>query len=115
MPKLGLTMEVGVVVSWRKKEGQRVEKDEPILEVETDKIVTDVTSPASGVLLKVLVAEGVEVKVQTVLAVVGEPGEDIGAFLSAPAEEMPSAADSPANKGWIRARPPGPGKARGSG
>lgn len=96
MPKLGLTMEVGLVVSWKKKEGERVEKDEPILEVETDKIVTDVRSPASGVLLNVLVPEGTEVKVQTVCAVVGEPGEDISAFLRSPAGEAPAAQGSTA-------------------
>ena len=91
MPKLGLTMEVGVVVSWRKKEGEHVEKDEAILEVETDKIVTDVLSPASGTLLKVIVPEGTEVKVQTVLAVVGEHGEDISEYLNASAAAASSA------------------------
>jgi pyruvate dehydrogenase E2 component (dihydrolipoamide acetyltransferase) len=91
MPKLGLTMEVGVVVSWRKKEGEIVQKDEAVLEVETDKIVTDVQSPQSGVLLKVLVPEGSEVKVQTVLAVVGAPGEDISAFTTASPADVPAA------------------------
>ncbi|MGD0728239.1 MAG: dihydrolipoamide acetyltransferase family protein [Spirochaetia bacterium] len=91
MPKLGLTMEVGIVVSWRKKEGETVEKDEAVLEVETDKIVTDVQSPQSGVLLKVFVPEGTEVKVQTVLAVVGAPGEDISAFMTASPADVPAA------------------------
>ena len=78
MPKLGLTMETGTVVSWRAKEGSHVEKGEAVLEVETDKIVTEVQSPASGTLLKILVPEGTEARVQAVLAVVGEPGEDSG-------------------------------------
>ena len=98
MPKLGLTMEVGVIVSWRKKEGDRVEKDEPILEVETDKIVTDVQAPVSGVLLKVLVAPGTEAKVQTVLGVVGEPGEDVSSFLGAQTAETPADSVSASEK-----------------
>jgi pyruvate dehydrogenase E2 component (dihydrolipoamide acetyltransferase) len=84
MPKLGLTMEIGMVVSWRRKEGERVEKGETVLEVETDKIVTDVPSPQSGTVLKVIVPEGSEARVQAVLAIVGDPGEDISAFLAAP-------------------------------
>ena len=100
MPKLGLTMEVGTVASWRKKEGEQIESGEPLLDVETDKIVTEVHSPRSGVLLKVLVPEGTEVKVQTVLAVVGDPGEDVSAFTTASPSDAreavpPSAATSP--------------------
>lgn len=87
MPKLGLTMETGTVVSWKKRQGDSVARGETLLEVETDKIVTEVQSPESGLLLKVLVPEGAEAKVQAVLAIVGEEGEDVSAFLTAPAEE----------------------------
>jgi pyruvate dehydrogenase E2 component (dihydrolipoamide acetyltransferase) len=93
MPKLGLTMEVGTVVAWKKKEGDAVAKGEALLEVETDKIVTEVVSPLSGLLLKVLVPEGTEAKVQAVLAVVGEQGEDLASFLAAPMEGTPIRAE----------------------
>lgn len=84
MPKLGLTMEVGMVARWLKKEGDPIQKGEAVLEVETDKIVTEVQSPQGGTLLKVLVPDGSEVRVQTVLAVVGEAGEDVSAFSAEP-------------------------------
>ncbi len=85
MPKLGLTMEVGTVIAWRKREGETVRAGEVLCEVETDKITTDVESPQNGTVLKILVPEGSEVKVQTVLAVVGQPGEDIGELIAPPA------------------------------
>ena len=85
MPKLGLTMEVGTVIAWRKHEGETVRAGEVLCEVETDKITTDVESPQDGTVLKILVPEGSEVKVQTVLAVVGQPGEDIGELIAPPA------------------------------
>ena len=78
MPKLGLTMEAATVVRWHKREGEAVEKGEVLVEVETDKILNQVESPASGRLLRVLVPEGTEARVQAPLAVVGEPGEELG-------------------------------------
>ncbi|HUV08370.1 MAG TPA: biotin/lipoyl-containing protein, partial [Spirochaetia bacterium] len=78
MPKLGLTMERGTVLTWKKRPGDNVEKGEPLVEVETDKIINEVESPYAGTILKILVEEGTEVEVQTALALVGEPGEDIG-------------------------------------
>ena len=82
MPKLGLTMDTGVVTSWHKKEGDKIEKGEILFEVETDKIVNEIESPFSGTVLNILVNEGAEVKVQTLLAVVGQPGEDISDIIS---------------------------------
>ncbi len=82
MPKLGLTMETGLVSSWLKKEGETVVKGENLFEIETDKIVNVVESPCTGTLLKILVGEGIEVKVLTLLAVVGAPGEDISGIIS---------------------------------
>ena len=90
MPKLGLTMETGIVVSWRKREGDPVDKGETLLEVETDKIVSEVQSPGKGILLKVLVSEGMEAKVQTVLAVIGEVGEDLSAYFGQPDSSVAS-------------------------
>ena len=57
MPKLGLSMQKGTIVKWLFKEGERVEKGEPLLEIETEKIVNEVESPISGILLKIYVHE----------------------------------------------------------
>lgn len=81
MPKLGLTMESATVAVWLKKEGDAVAKEETIVEVETDKITTEVKSPGNGVLLKILVPEGSEANVQEAIAVIGRQGEDISQFL----------------------------------
>jgi len=75
LPRLGLTQEDGTVVRWLKAEGSRVAKGEPLFEVMTDKATLEVEAPASGVLLRILVAEGGTVPVATPIAVIGEPGE----------------------------------------
>lgn len=58
MPKLGLTMEEGTVVRWMKAEGDKVEKAEPLFQVETDKVIMEVKAPDSRTLGKILVPEG---------------------------------------------------------
>jgi pyruvate/2-oxoglutarate dehydrogenase complex dihydrolipoamide acyltransferase (E2) component len=63
-------MEEGVVLSWKKQEGDAVEKGEIILEIETEKATAELESPASGVVSKILVPEGETVPVNTVLAVI---------------------------------------------
>jgi pyruvate dehydrogenase E2 component (dihydrolipoamide acetyltransferase) len=70
MPMLGEVMEEGRIVAWHKQIGDKVEKGEIILEVETDKAVMGVESPVTGVLGKILVAEGETVPVNTPLAVI---------------------------------------------
>jgi len=70
MPKLSLTMKEGTVGKWYKKEGESVEKGEPIVEVVSEKATYDLEAPASGILRKILVAEGVDAPVDAVLAVV---------------------------------------------
>jgi pyruvate dehydrogenase E2 component (dihydrolipoamide acetyltransferase) len=74
LPRLGQGMESGVVVKWLKAEGDRVEKGEPLFEVETDKATQEVEAEARGVLLKILVQSG-EVPVGQTVAVIGEAGE----------------------------------------
>jgi len=75
MPKLSLTMKEGTVGRWYKKEGDSVEKGEPIVEVVSEKATYDLEAPASGVLRKILVEEGVDAPVNAVLAVVTAPDE----------------------------------------
>jgi len=77
MPKLGESIVEGTVTGWHKQEGDQIEEYDALLDVETDKVTTEVPSPASGTLLKILVPAGETVEVDTVLAWIGEPGEDI--------------------------------------
>jgi pyruvate/2-oxoglutarate dehydrogenase complex dihydrolipoamide acyltransferase (E2) component len=77
MPQLGESVVEGTVSKWLKHEGDRVNEFDPILEVNTDKVDTEIPAPAGGVLLKVLVPEGTTVQVGTVLALIGQPGETL--------------------------------------
>jgi len=70
MPKLGMTMEVGTIVKWCKKEGDFINEGEPLLEVMTDKVVMDIESPATGIVYNVLAKEGEEVEVGKIIAVI---------------------------------------------
>jgi len=70
MPKLGEVMEEGTVASWKVTEGQTVKEGDIVLEIEMDKAVAEVEAPASGVVTKILVAEGETVPVNTPLAVI---------------------------------------------
>ena len=70
MPMLGEVMEEGLVLSWRKKEGESVAKGEIILEIETGKAVFEIEAPVSGTVEKILVREGATVPVNTPLAVI---------------------------------------------
>lgn len=70
MPMLGEVMEEGRIVAWLKKEGDSVERGENLLEVETDKAIMEVESTATGVLKKILVAEGETVPVNAPLALI---------------------------------------------
>jgi 2-oxoglutarate dehydrogenase E2 component (dihydrolipoamide succinyltransferase) len=76
-PRMGEGVEELTLVKWLKEEGDLVKENESILEVETDKVVTELPSPVSGVVLKRLVEEGLLVKVGDLLAWIGEPGEAI--------------------------------------
>jgi pyruvate dehydrogenase E2 component (dihydrolipoyllysine-residue acetyltransferase) len=75
IPKLGQTMEEATVETWHKKEGDTIERGDVVLEVTTDKATLEVEAFISGTLLKVLAPEGVDLPVNTVIALVGEPGE----------------------------------------
>lgn len=79
MPQLGESVFEGTISRWLKKEGEEVKKLEPIAEVATEKVDTEIPAPASGVLLKILVKEGETVDAGTVIAVIGQPGEALPA------------------------------------
>ncbi|MBE3102375.1 MAG: 2-oxo acid dehydrogenase subunit E2 [Firmicutes bacterium] len=77
MPKLGLTMETGVIEKWHKKEGDKVEAGEVLFEVMTDKVSLEVEAYNSGIVRKIIRAEGEEVPVTEVIAYIGSAGEAI--------------------------------------
>lgn len=77
MPEMGEGVDEGTVVRWLKQEGDRVEYDDPILEIETDKVTVEITAEAEGILLKINAAEGDLVAAGTVLAVIGEADEAV--------------------------------------
>jgi pyruvate/2-oxoglutarate dehydrogenase complex dihydrolipoamide acyltransferase (E2) component len=76
MPQLGVSVVEGTVVRWLVAEGDTVEADQPLCEVDTDKIVTDIPSPAAGTLTEILVSEGATVEVGTLLARIGTRDAD---------------------------------------
>ena len=78
MPQLGETVAEGTVAAWHKQAGDTVEKGDMLLDVETDKVATEITAPAAGVLSSIAVPEGETVDVGTVLAIIAVEGEDVG-------------------------------------
>lgn len=111
LPMLGITVENGKITQWHKAEGDSVKKAEIIFTVESEKVTTDVESPATGILAKILVPAGMEVPLMTVVGVITEPDEAVpdqylkGPVLpdassqqeevESPAKEMPAAAKVP--------------------
>ena len=77
MPKWGLSMQEGRIVQWLKREGDSVEKDEPLLEVETEKLVSVVESPTAGIVGRILHPEDTTLAVGEVIALITEPGEAV--------------------------------------
>jgi pyruvate dehydrogenase E2 component (dihydrolipoamide acetyltransferase) len=82
MPKLSPTMEEGQISRWLKKEGDEVQANETIAEVDTDKATMEMTSLESGVLLKILVPAGANAKLGQVIAIIGKKDEDISQILA---------------------------------
>ncbi|HBZ70226.1 MAG TPA: 2-oxoglutarate dehydrogenase, E2 component, dihydrolipoamide succinyltransferase, partial [Deltaproteobacteria bacterium] len=95
LPALGESVVEGTVARWLVKEGERVERDQPLVEITTDKVDAEIPAPATGVVEKILVAEGETVAVGTELARI-EPGAPV------------SLAGAPAGAGPRPARPPSP-------
>jgi len=90
MPQLGESVTEGTVTRWLKKEGERVEVDEPLLEVSTDKVDTEIPSPASGILRGIAVDEDETVAVGAQLAVI-EDSETSGSAQEAAGDSPPAA------------------------
>ncbi|MFR9779980.1 2-oxoglutarate dehydrogenase, E2 component, dihydrolipoamide succinyltransferase [Micromonospora sp. MS34] len=98
MPRLGESVTEGTVTRWLKQEGDTVEVDEPLLEVSTDKVDTEIPSPAAGVLSRIVVGEDETAEVGSELAVIAGEGEEAGGAApqqEAPAEQAEQAAAEP--------------------
>src|SRR5436189_1389499 len=89
MPQMGESIFEGTITKWLKKPGDRVERDEPLFEISTDKVDTEIPSPAAGVLKEVLVEEGKTVGINTIVARIEEGG---GAAAAAPPAKPAAAA-----------------------
>ena len=98
MPQMGVSVSEGTITKWLKQEGETVEADEPLLEISTDKIDTEVPSPASGTVTQILVQEGETVEVGTKLAQIGgsAAASEPAAVTPPTAEPAPEAVEQPA-------------------
>ncbi len=99
MPKLSPTMEEGQISRWLKKEGDAIEANEPIAEVDTDKATMEVTSLEAGTLLKIVIGEGNNAKLGETIGVIGEQGEDFSALLNGASSNGASAKSDAATRG----------------
>ena len=102
MPQMGESIVEGTLTKWLKKPGERVERDEPLFEISTDKVDTEIPSPAAGTLNEVLVQEGATVGINTVVARIDEGGN------AAAAPKAPAAEAKPASPPQPVAPPPAP-------
>jgi len=107
MPQLGESVLEGTITKWLKARGERVSEYEPLLEVNTDKVDTEIPSPAAGVLLDILVSEGTTVQAGSLLAWIGEAGEPL------PTGDRTQAAVQPPPIAGQAAPPTGPGRELG--
>ncbi|MGH3018452.1 MAG: dihydrolipoamide acetyltransferase family protein [Gaiellaceae bacterium] len=96
MPQMGVSVSEGTILKWLKQEGEAVEADEPLLEISTDKVDTEVPSPGSGIVQQILVSEGETVAVGTRLAVIAPEGAEIEEEPPAAAPEPPAEEPAPA-------------------
>ena len=95
MPKLSPTMEEGQLSRWLKKEGDKVSMGEPLAEIDTDKATMEMQALGNGVLRKILIQEGESAPLGQVIAIIGEPDEDISALESKSASSAPAKASPP--------------------
>jgi 2-oxoglutarate dehydrogenase E2 component (dihydrolipoamide succinyltransferase) len=95
MPQMGVSVSEGTITKWLRNEGEAIEADEPLLEISTDKVDTEVPSPGSGIVQKILVQEGETVEVGTKLAVIAPDGAPAAAEEEPEAEPEPEAEAAP--------------------
>jgi pyruvate dehydrogenase E2 component (dihydrolipoamide acetyltransferase) len=108
MPQMGVSVSEGTILKWLKQEGETIEADEPLLEISTDKVDTEVPSPGSGVVQQILVSEGETVAVGTRLAVIAPEGAEIEEAAAEPEPEPAAAEPAPAAEAPTPAPTPAP-------
>src|SRR5437764_13396268 len=91
MPQMGESIFEGTITKWLKKPGDKVERDEPLFEISTDKVDAEIPSPSAGVLKEIKVGEGQTVPIQTIVGVIDAAGSAAPAAAPAPAAPKPSA------------------------
>src|ERR1700758_4145376 len=97
MPQMGESIFEGTITKWLKKPGDKVERDEPLFEISTDKVDAEIPSPSAGVLKEIKVNEGQTVPIQTVVAVIDADGASAGTSTAASAPApAPAKAEAPA-------------------
>ena len=104
MPQMGESIVEGTITKWLKKPGDKVQRDEPLFEISTDKVDAEIPAPASGVLQEIKVTEGTTVGVNTVVGTIAVDGEAAARPAAAPAKAAP-AADAPPAKEEKKAAP----------
>src|SRR5437660_2767605 len=92
MPQMGESIFEGTITKWLKKPGDKVERDEPLFEISTDKVDAEIPSPSAGVLKEIKVNEGQTVPIQTIVGVI----DAAGSATSAPAPAAAPKAEAPA-------------------
>jgi len=108
MPQMGESIVEGTITKWLKKPGDKVQRDEPLFEISTDKVDAEIPSPAAGVLQDIKVAEGTTVQVNTVVGTISSDGEAPAAKAAAPAAEKKAAPAPPAPAAQQSAPKPAP-------
>src|SRR5215210_4204942 len=103
MPQMGESIAEGTITRWMKQVGERVERDEPLFEISTDKVDAEIPSPAAGVLTEIKFKEGETVEVNKVVAIIGDAdGQATAAAPTAPSEQTPA----PAAQAAVESTPP---------
>src|SRR5580700_2750780 len=107
MPQMGESIFEGTITKWLKKPGDKVQRDEPLFEISTDKVDAEIPAPASGVLQDIKVAEGATVQVNTVVGTIAADGE-AAKPAAKPAQTAPAPATSEKKEGIAAQAPPAP-------
>ena len=108
MPQMGESIFEGTITKWLKKPGDKVERDEPLFEISTDKVDAEIPSPSAGVLKEIKASEGQTVPINTIVAVIDAAGSPAAAAAPAPSAAAPAKASAPAPAAAAPAPPPRP-------
>src|SRR5712691_1247728 len=107
MPQMGESIFEGTITKWLKKPGDKVERDEPLFEISTDKVDAEIPSPSAGVLKEIKVGEGQTVPIQTIVGIIDAAGSAAASSAPSPMKTaVPGPAPAKAPATAVSARPP---------